>query len=98
MSSPQQGAWELMFGVFLRQRRAFIGIAQEFGLPPQQAYALMHLQRDEGIAMSELALALHCDNSNVTGIADRLEMAGLAERRPLPRDGSVKTLRLTDHG
>ena len=45
MASPQQRAWELLFEVFLRQRRAFIGIAQELGLPPQQAYALMHLQR-----------------------------------------------------
>ena len=34
--------------------------------------------------MTELAQALHCDNSNVTGIADRLEAAGLAERRAHP--------------
>ena len=32
--------------------------------------------------MSALAQALQCDNSNVTGIVDRLEASGLAERRP----------------
>ena len=32
--------------------------------------------------MSELAEAMRCDNSNVTGIADRLEDRGLVERRP----------------
>ena len=30
--------------------------------------------------MSELAQQLHCDNSNVTGIAERLEAAGLLRR------------------
>ena len=36
-----------------------------------------------------------CDNSNVTGIADRLEAAGLVERRPAEHDRRVKTLVLT---
>ena len=50
------------------------------------------------MTMGELAQAMHCDNSNVTGIADRLEAAGLAERRPHERDRRVKTLVLTDDG
>ena len=48
--------------------------------------------------MSALADALHCDNSNVTGIVDRLEAAGLAERRPSERDRRVKAVVLTDKG
>jgi DNA-binding MarR family transcriptional regulator len=58
----------------------------------------MHLQSDEPIKLSDLATKLRCDNSNVTGIADRLEAAGLAERRPHPTDRRVKTLVLTEHG
>ena len=48
--------------------------------------------------MSALADALHCDNSNITGIVDRLEAAGLAERRPTERDRRVKAVVLTEKG
>ena len=48
--------------------------------------------------MSALADALHCDNSNITGIVDRLEAAGLAERRPHARDRRVKAVLLTADG
>ena len=51
--------------------------------------ALGHLDADEPLPMSALAGALQCDNSNVTGIVDRLEAAGLAERRPAERDRRV---------
>jgi DNA-binding MarR family transcriptional regulator len=50
------------------------------------------------MALSSLAGLLHCDNSNVTGIADRLEAAGLIERRPSETDRRVKTLALTARG
>ena len=58
----------------------------------------MHLEPDEPLPMSALAGALQCDNSNVTGIVDRLEAAGLAERRAAERDRRVKTVVLTPHG
>jgi DNA-binding MarR family transcriptional regulator len=48
--------------------------------------------------MSALADALHSDNSNITGIVDRLEAAGLAERRPDERDRRVKAVVLTEKG
>jgi DNA-binding MarR family transcriptional regulator len=50
------------------------------------------------MTMGELAQNLRCDNSNVTGIADRLEAAGLLERRPHAHDRRVKTLVLTRKG
>ena len=50
------------------------------------------------VPMSALADALHCDNSNITGIVDRLEAAGLAERRPSERDRRVKAVVLTEKG
>ena len=48
--------------------------------------------------MSALAAALQCDNSNVTGIVDRLEAQGLVERRPAAHDRRVKTLVVTTEG
>jgi len=41
---------------------------------------------------------LQCDNSNVTGIVDRLEARGLVERRPHEHDRRVKQVLLTPLG
>jgi DNA-binding MarR family transcriptional regulator len=97
-SSRQQEAWRLMLELFFAHRGQLLAVAQEFGLAPQQAFALNRLEPDEPIKLSDLALALHCDNSSVTGIADRLERAGLAERQAHPTDRRVKTLALTERG
>ena len=70
----------------------------ELGLSFQQSMALMRLEPDEPMPMSTLALALQCDNSNVTGIVDRMEAHGLVERRPSDRDRRVKAVALTPHG
>ena len=40
--------------------------------------------------MHEIAARLACDNSNVTGIVDRLQARGLVTRRPSERDRRVK--------
>jgi DNA-binding MarR family transcriptional regulator len=91
-------AWRMMLELFFSQRGKMMGVAQDIGLAPQQAMALTRLQPGEPMKLSDLAQALHCDNSNVTGIADRLEAAGIAERRAHPSDRRVKTLRLTALG
>ena len=96
--SPASEAWGLMFRLLQQSKRRFGAIASEFELSPPQVHALRLLDPDEPKPMSELAERLHCDNSNVTGIVDRLEAAGLAERRPAERDRRVKTVALTPHG
>jgi DNA-binding MarR family transcriptional regulator len=48
--------------------------------------------------MSDLAHALFCDNSNVTGIVDRLEERGLVRRDAAEGDRRVKLLVLTEEG
>jgi DNA-binding MarR family transcriptional regulator len=67
------------------------------GLSPPTAGALAHLAQGP-VAMRALAERLQCDASYVTGIADRLEEHGYAERRPEPGDRRVKLLALTDAG
>lgn len=52
----------------------------------------------EAVPMRDLAGRLHCDPSNVTFLADRLEERGLVERRPDPSDRRVKLLALTPSG
>jgi DNA-binding MarR family transcriptional regulator len=94
----QEQAWRHMLELFMGQRARFVAVAHELGLSPPQAHALRCLDPERALTMGEVAQALHCDNSNVTGIADRLEAAGLAERRPHERDRRVKTLLLTAKG
>jgi len=48
--------------------------------------------------MSALADRLFCDASNVTGIADRLEVRGLVRRQSYAGDRRVKALTITPSG
>jgi DNA-binding MarR family transcriptional regulator len=91
-------AWSLIAELFTSQRTRFLAIASEFELAPAQLGALKALDPETPIPMRDLALALACDNSNVTGIIDRLEDRGLVERRPSKEDRRVKMLVVTDAG
>ena len=77
-STAAREAWRLVWQVFLQDKRRRWAILSELGIPPQQAMAIGTLKPGEPLPMSALAEALHCDNSNITGIVDRLEAAGLA--------------------
>ena len=57
-------------------------LMKRFGLTLTQYWALVHLEREEGCSLSELADLLICDKSNVTSLVDKLEGRGLAERKP----------------
>jgi len=87
-----------MHELFHASRRRFLAVASEFELSPPQVRALAVLDPERPVPMSELADALHCDNSNVTGIVDRLEDRGLVERRSASHDRRVKLLAVTERG
>jgi len=91
-------AWRLFWQIFMEDKRRRWTILSELGISPQQSMAIGTLKPGEPMPMSALADALHCDNSNITGIVDRLEAAGLAERRPSERDRRVKAVVLTEKG
>ena len=91
-------AWRLFWRIFMEDKRRRWAILSDIGIHPQQAMAIGSLRPGEPMPMSALAEALHCDNSNITGIVDRLEAAGLAERRPHERDRRVKAVVLTAKG
>jgi DNA-binding MarR family transcriptional regulator len=86
----------LIHRIHWAEKPRFSAIGQEFDLAPQQAMALRTLH--EPRPMGELAKYLFCDNSNVTGIVDRLEERGLVERRPADHDRRVKLIELTEDG
>ena len=98
LSSPAAEAWALVQRLVGPQRKRFMALAAEYDLSPPQLGALKALDPARPVAMSELAGILGCDNSNVTGIVDRLEYRGLVERRPADHDRRVKLLALTEEG
>jgi len=91
-------AWALLHQLMKGERHRFLAVASELDLHPAQAGALTQMEPDTPVPMNELATLLHCDNSNVTGIIDRLEARGLVERRPYRQDRRVKHIALTPLG
>lgn len=87
-------AWGLLSGLVYPP--PFASIARELDLRPAAFGTLRMLGQPR--TMSEVANALQCDNSNVTGIVDSLEQKGLVRRRPSEEDRRVKLIELTPEG
>src|SRR5215210_5869407 len=96
-TDPGSQAWSLMHWMMVTNKHRLFAMAQEFDLAPQQMIALRMLGAGPR-KMSELAQSLFCDNSNVTGIVDRLEERGLLRREAAEGDRRVKLLVLTREG
>ncbi len=74
-------------------------VLEDFELTESMAGVLWTLDSGQPpVSMRELARRIGCDPSNITLIGDKLERAGLVERRPHPGDGRARVLALTDAG
>jgi DNA-binding MarR family transcriptional regulator len=96
--SPADEAWDVLRQLLGAERRRFLAAASEHDLHPAQAGALLQMEPGAAMPMHELATMLACDNSNVTGIVDRLEARGLVRRQPYAADRRVKHVVLTPEG
>jgi DNA-binding MarR family transcriptional regulator len=88
--------WATLRALFRDHRLRFLAAAGELDLHPAQAGALLQLH--EPLPMHELAAELGCDNSNVTGLVDRLAARGLVTRELSPGDRRVRQVVLTAEG
>ncbi len=71
----------------------------EFGTTLPRFDVMAALARSpEGLKMSELSRRLRVSNGNVTGIVDRLEVEGHAERHAVEGDRRAMEVRLTRKG
>jgi DNA-binding MarR family transcriptional regulator len=91
-------AWRLLMELAFANKARFMATMAEFDLTPVQGHVLRLLEPEQPLPMNDLAGALHCDASNVTGLVDRLEQRGLVGRRPGASDRRVKELLLTAEG
>jgi len=86
----------LLFQVTEQTRHHFESAARRLDLTASQARTLLELESPSSMRL--LADRLHCDASNITGLADRLEARGLVVRQPDRADRRIKTLVLTADG
>jgi DNA-binding MarR family transcriptional regulator len=86
-----------MHWLMVSNKQRFMAVGGEYELAAQQMIALRMLGSGPR-KMSDLAHALFCDNSNITGIIDRLEERGLVRREAAEGDRRVKLLVLTEDG
>ncbi|MGX7681513.1 MarR family winged helix-turn-helix transcriptional regulator [Jatrophihabitans sp. DSM 45814] len=88
---------------FIAQSRVIFNdldvLVRSLGLTGPLGELMWHLAPEEDPpAMKDLATAMHCDRSNITGLVERLVKQGLAERTEDPVDRRSKTIRLTPEG
>jgi DNA-binding MarR family transcriptional regulator len=88
---------DLIASIVARYHEEYEEAAARHQLTGAQARLLALLSR-EPQPMRSIARQLKCEPSNITGIVDRLEARGLAERRPDPGDRRVKLAAATDEG
>jgi DNA-binding MarR family transcriptional regulator len=88
--------WNLISELMWANKPKFMAVCREFDLFPPQVMVLRALEEPK--PMREVAQFLACDNSNLTGIIDRLEERDLVRRTADPKDRRVKLLVLTEEG
>ncbi len=70
----------------------------EFGVTSSQALVLLFLLEEDRVTSKDLGEKTEFDSATLTGILDRLERAGLVERRDNPNDGRAILACLTEEG
>jgi len=68
------------------------------GVTPTQYAVLKVLWEQDGQSAADLGARLLIDSATITGVVDRLQAAGLLERRPHTEDRRVHNLFLTAQG
>ena len=71
--------------------------ARGTAITPVQA-GILFLLRKTAHTMTELSQILSIDNSAITGLVDRLEKAGMAQRTANPKDRRTYLIRITEKG
>ncbi|MFI7611255.1 MarR family transcriptional regulator [Nonomuraea terrae] len=84
--------------VFSRLRRRVKDLAVEGDLTPAQASVLARLDKEGPASASDLAVAERVRPQSMAKIVVTLELAGLVERHPDPRDGRRQLVTLTGGG
>lgn len=89
---------QLLFKLLMRQKVRFVEESVELGVSPIQARALLCLEPDRPLTMSEVAQELGCGASNITAVIDKLEARALVTRGLRAGDRRSRTVAVTRKG
>jgi DNA-binding MarR family transcriptional regulator len=79
-------------------RSAAAELLSQVGLHPGQEALLMELWRQDGCTQAELAEALAVEPPTITKMLQRMEAAGLVQRKPHPDDRRAQRVYVTARG
>jgi MarR family transcriptional regulator, organic hydroperoxide resistance regulator len=90
--------WFRLIRLESRMQAAITERLREIGLSVPQCDVLTTLTEAEGVSQQELAKRLYVTKGNISGLLDRLEAAGLVERRSTEADRRQYEIYLTPAG
>ncbi|MEN6546092.1 MAG: MarR family transcriptional regulator [Armatimonadia bacterium] len=92
--------WLTMLKVFFRLRNSIRPIFAEHGLtgPQWRLFRMLGEAAGEGLTPGQMSEELRVTQGNTTGIVDKLEEAGLVQRKPHPDDRRALLIHLTEQG
>jgi DNA-binding MarR family transcriptional regulator len=96
-ASPEFEAYSL-----LRQINSMLEMHNRYDLRNEELtvpqFMILNYANADGVPLSDISARMLCDNSNLTGIVDRLISKGFVERRPDPQDRRVSLICVTPTG
>ena len=98
MERDNQQVCEDIIALIHRAKAASIAIAEEQDLTHVQVFVLYSIHSRGELAMRHITRLLNSEDSNVTGLVDRMVVQKLLTRHESPQDRRTKTLRLTKKG
>jgi MarR family transcriptional regulator, transcriptional regulator for hemolysin len=98
-TSVAEFAGQLFFRLWRASHTRVAEALQSIGLTPA-LFGLLNVlgARDEGTIQQELGALMGIDPSTMVSLIDQLESAGLAKRRPCPRDRRAREVSITPKG
>lgn len=101
-SSADLVSTELEAYTLLRQVNSMMDIYNRYDLRSEDLtvpqFMILNYATPEGVPLSEISARMLCDNSNLTGIVDRLISKGYVQRRNDPQDRRVSLICITPEG
>lgn len=88
----------LLLGLLRAEQHYLLQAWAEFEVSSAQGDLICSLEPGRPVTMVSLARSLHCHDSNVTGLVDKLEERGFVVRLNKPEDRRVKLIGLTAAG
>ena len=87
-----------LFQIGRRHRQRAEEALNKLGLHAGQEMALLRLWIEEGLPQAQLAASMRVEPPTATKMLQRIEQAGLIERRANPHDARVTRVYLTERG